>query len=91
MSDEPSIELSIEEVRRRLEQRIRATHVGELLRAQDATTVSLDEDGQIVEIRPDGTTRPYTLEAAISDLEERAAAAGLNEETLIDLLGDDPD
>lgn len=44
------------EISAALEESSAAAHYGDLLRARGITTVALNDDGQIVEYRPDGTT-----------------------------------
>jgi hypothetical protein len=44
------------EITARVDERIAAVNSSELLRAQGVTTVVLDEDGNLVEQHPDGTT-----------------------------------
>ncbi|GFG65297.1 hypothetical protein MKUB_27870 [Mycobacterium kubicae] len=44
------------EISAALEESLAAAHYGDLLRAQGITTVALNDDGQIVEYQPDGTT-----------------------------------
>jgi hypothetical protein len=48
-----------EDVRARLEQRLKDTHLGRELNARGIATVSLNDAGEIVEHLPDGTSRPY--------------------------------
>lgn len=43
------------------------THFGRLLAAGGATTVALDDDGRIVEYRPDGTSAVLTESAAMAE------------------------
>lgn len=43
------------EVAAAIEERLADTHYGHRLAAQGVTTVALDDDGRIVEYRPDGT------------------------------------
>ncbi len=45
------------EIAAAIEERLEATHVGEELAAEGITTVALDEDGNLVEYSPDGSTR----------------------------------
>ncbi len=46
------------EVQSRLEARLRTTNLGALLAAQGITTVALNEQGELTEYRPDGTSAP---------------------------------
>lgn len=46
------------EVQSRLEERLRATNLGAVFAARGATTVALNEQGQLTEYRPDGTSAP---------------------------------
>ena len=40
-----------------IEELLRSTHYGDALAAAGLTTVALDENGDLIECRPDGTTR----------------------------------
>jgi ParD-like antitoxin of type II bacterial toxin-antitoxin system len=58
----PTSELTVEEgvvfnaeISAAIEERLSRTHYGDVLAAQDITTVALNEAGDIVEHRPDGT------------------------------------
>ncbi len=44
------------EITAAIEERLAGTHYGNQLAAQGITTVAVDEDGQIIEYRPDGTS-----------------------------------
>jgi ParD-like antitoxin of type II bacterial toxin-antitoxin system len=46
------------EVQSRLEERVRATNLGAVLAARGLTTVALNEQGELTEYRPDGTSAP---------------------------------
>lgn len=46
------------EVQARIEQGLRTTNLGAVLNASGISTVSLDDDGQMIEHRPDGTSAP---------------------------------
>lgn len=46
------------EVQSRLEARLRTTNVGAVLAARGTTTVALNEQGELTEYRPDGTSTP---------------------------------
>ena len=46
------------EVQARVEESLRSMDLGAVLNAAGITTVSLDETGELVEHRPDGTSRP---------------------------------
>jgi hypothetical protein len=46
------------EVQGRVEARLRATNLGAVLAAQGITTVALNEQGELTEYRPDGTSAP---------------------------------
>ena len=50
------------EIAAAVEERLAGTHYGNQLAAHGITTVALDEDGQIVEYRPDGTSAALTGE-----------------------------
>lgn len=57
--DELSVEEGVvfdAEIAVAIEERLAGTHYGQRLAAQGITTVALDEDGRIVEYRPDGTS-----------------------------------
>jgi hypothetical protein len=45
------------EVEARLDERIAGVHLGERLAARGITTVELDDTGELIETRPDGTRR----------------------------------
>ncbi|MFV0494251.1 TA system antitoxin ParD family protein [Mycobacterium sp.] len=49
------------EVAAALQETLAATHYGDLLATQGITTVALNDDGEIVEYRPDGTTAVVDL------------------------------
>ena len=44
------------EVQSRLESRLRTTNLGAVLAARGVTTVALNEQGELTEYRPDGTS-----------------------------------
>ena len=46
------------EVQARVEERLRATNLGAVLGARGVTTVALNEQGELTEYRPDGTSGP---------------------------------
>lgn len=46
------------EVQARLEARLRTTNLGAVLAAREVTTVALNEQGELTEYRPDGTSEP---------------------------------
>jgi ParD-like antitoxin of type II bacterial toxin-antitoxin system len=46
------------EVQARLEERLRSTDLGAVLAARGITTVALNEQGELIEYRPDGTSAP---------------------------------
>jgi hypothetical protein len=46
------------EVQARVEENLRSIDLGAVLNARGITTVSLNENGGLVEYRPDGTSRP---------------------------------
>jgi hypothetical protein len=46
------------EVQARVEENLRSMDLGAVLNARGITTVSLNENGELVEYRPDGTSRP---------------------------------
>jgi hypothetical protein len=46
------------EVQSRLEARLRETNLGALLAARGVTTVAMNEQGELTEYRPDGTSAP---------------------------------
>ena len=46
------------EVQARVEESLRSMDLGAVLNARGITTVSLNENGELVEYRPDGTSRP---------------------------------
>jgi hypothetical protein len=45
------------EIQAGLEESLRRTHLGDVLAAEGVTTVALNELGELVEYRPDGTSR----------------------------------
>jgi hypothetical protein len=57
LSDEEGIVFE-SEVESRLEERLRTTSLGEVLSARGVTTVALNEQGELIEYRPDGTSAP---------------------------------
>ena len=57
LSGEESVVFNAE-VQARVEERLRSIDLGAVLNASGITTVSLDESGELVEHRPDGTSRP---------------------------------
>lgn len=57
LSDEEGIVFDAE-VQSRLEARLRATNLGAVLGAGGVTTVALNEQGELTEYRPDGTSAP---------------------------------
>jgi hypothetical protein len=46
------------EVQARIEEGLRATNLGAVLNASGMSTVSLGDDGELIEHRPDGTSAP---------------------------------
>lgn len=57
LSDEEGIVFD-SEIQSRLEERLRTTDLGAVLAARGATTVALNERGELTEYRPDGTSAP---------------------------------
>jgi hypothetical protein len=57
LSDEEAVVFDAE-VQSRLEVRLRKTNLGAVLAAQGVTTVALNEQGELTEYRPDGTSGP---------------------------------
>jgi hypothetical protein len=57
LSDEEGIVFD-SEVQTRLEERLRTTNLGAVLGARGVTTVALNEQGELTEYRPDGTSKP---------------------------------
>ncbi len=57
LSDEEGIVFD-SEVQSRLEERLRTTNLGAVLAARGVTTVALNEQGELTEYRPDGTSAP---------------------------------
>jgi hypothetical protein len=57
LSDEEGIVFD-SEVQYRLEERLRKTNLGAVLGARGVTTVALNEQGELTEYRPDGTSAP---------------------------------
>ena len=57
LSDEEGIVFDAE-VQARLEERLRTTNLGAVLAAEGITTVALNEQGELTEYRPDGTSAP---------------------------------
>jgi hypothetical protein len=57
LSDEEGIVFD-SEVESRLEARLRTTNLGAVLAARGVTTVALNEQGELTEYRPDGTSAP---------------------------------
>jgi hypothetical protein len=57
LSDDEGIVFDAE-VQARLEERLRATNLGAVLAAEGITTVALNEQGELTEYRPDGTSTP---------------------------------
>jgi hypothetical protein len=55
LSDEEGIVFD-SEVQSRLESRLRSTNLGAVLAARGVTTVALNEQGELTEYRPDGTS-----------------------------------
>lgn len=55
------------EVAAAVDESLARTHFGRLLAAGGATTVALDDDGRIVEYRPDGTSAVLTEPAAMAE------------------------
>ena len=55
------------EVAAAVDESLARTHFGRLLAAGGATTVALDDDGRIVEYRPDGTSAVLTESAAMAE------------------------
>ena len=55
------------EVAAAVDESLARTHFGRLLAAGGATTVALDDDGRIVEYRPDGTSAVLTASAAMAE------------------------
>lgn len=57
LSDEEGVVFA-SEVESQLEERLRTTNLGEVLAARGVTTVALNEEGELIEYRPDGTSAP---------------------------------
>jgi hypothetical protein len=57
LSDEEGIVFD-SEVQSRLDARLRTTNLGAVLAARGVTTVALNEQGELTEYRPDGTSAP---------------------------------
>lgn len=57
LSDEEALTFNAE-VQARLEGSLRQKNLGEVLNASGVTTVSLDDNGELIEHRPDGTSGP---------------------------------
>jgi hypothetical protein len=57
LSDEEGIVFA-SEVESQLEERLRTTNLGDVLAARGVTTVALNEQGELTEYRPDGTSAP---------------------------------
>ncbi|HEX6206193.1 MAG TPA: hypothetical protein VFZ29_10355 [Solirubrobacterales bacterium] len=57
LSDEEGIVLD-SEVQSRLDERLRTANLGAVLAARGVTTVALNEQGELTEYRPDGTSSP---------------------------------
>lgn len=57
LSDEEGIVFD-SEAQSRLEERLRTTNLGSVLAARGVTTVALNEQGEVTEYRPDGTSAP---------------------------------
>jgi hypothetical protein len=57
LSDDEGIVFA-SEVESQLEERLRTTNLGEVLAARGVTTVALNEQGELTEYRPDGTSAP---------------------------------
>ena len=57
LSDEEGVVFA-SEVESQLEERLRTTNLGEVLAARGVTTVALNEEGELTEYRPDGTSAP---------------------------------
>ena len=57
LSDEEGVVFD-SEVQSRLEERLRTTDLGAVLAARGVTTVALNEQGELTEYRPDGTSAP---------------------------------
>ncbi len=57
LSDEEGIVFD-SEVQSRLEARLRTTNLGAVLAAREVTTVALNEQGELTEYQPDGTSTP---------------------------------
>jgi hypothetical protein len=57
LSDEEGIVLD-SEVQSRLDERLRKANLGAVLAARGVTTVALNEQGELTEYRPDGTSTP---------------------------------
>lgn len=57
LSDEEAVTFDAE-VQARLEGDLRTKNLGEVLNASGVTTVSLDDRGELIEHRPDGTSAP---------------------------------
>jgi len=55
------------EVAAAVDESLARTHFGRLLAAGGATTVALDDDGRIVEYRPDGTSAVLAEPAAMAE------------------------
>lgn len=48
------------EIAAAIEENLAATHYGQELADEGVTTVALDDDGNLIEYRPDGSTAPLT-------------------------------
>lgn len=57
LSDEEGVVFDAE-AQAHLEERLRTTNLGAVLAAEGITTVALDEQGELTEYRPDGTSAP---------------------------------
>jgi len=57
LSDEEGVVLD-SEVQSRLDERLRTANLGAVLAARGVTTVALNEQGELTEYRPDGTSSP---------------------------------
>jgi hypothetical protein len=57
LSDEEAVTFNAE-VQARLEGDLRVKNLGEVLNASGVATVSLDDSGELIEHRPDGTSAP---------------------------------
>lgn len=57
LSDEEGIVLD-SEVQSRLDERLRNVDLGAVLAARGVTTVALNDQGELTEFRPDGTSKP---------------------------------